>query len=211
MENSLNDNLAIWNAVQTTDPNHTKVVEFGRKFTSIDAHWQVMQATKQFGPIGLNWGYKAEHSTLTLDDNNILAVCDITIWWRSETSRNEYGPVRGMTELWHTAKSGKQQLDEDAAKKSMTDALTKGLSHLGFSADVFLGLFDDNRYVQKMKTRFDREKAAANIDALPEDIRAIIDRVKTCKTLPEIDDLALSERPKMVGKDKAHVLSLIHI
>jgi hypothetical protein len=39
-------------------------------------------------------------------------------------------------------------LDDEAPKKAMTDALTKAMSHLGMSADIFLGKFDDNKYVQ---------------------------------------------------------------
>lgn len=38
-------NMKIWDAVSITDPRHTKKVEFGRKFTAIDAHYQVQQAT----------------------------------------------------------------------------------------------------------------------------------------------------------------------
>ena len=50
-----NDNMKIWAQVCYTDPKHTKAVEFGRKFTSIDAHYQVMRATEVFGPVGDGW------------------------------------------------------------------------------------------------------------------------------------------------------------
>ena len=39
------------------------------------------------------------------------------------------------------------RVDDDCIKKVATDALTKGLSKLGFNADVFMGRFDDNKYV----------------------------------------------------------------
>ena len=42
-------------------------------------------------------------------------------------------------------------VDEDAAKSAVTDALTKCLSYLGFNADVFLGKYDDNKYVQNLR------------------------------------------------------------
>jgi hypothetical protein len=58
------DNMRIWEAVQKTDPAHTKKVEFGRKFTSIDAFWQIQQATKLFGPVGEGWGYRVQHMVL---------------------------------------------------------------------------------------------------------------------------------------------------
>ena len=45
-------------------------------------------------------------------------------------------------------------LDDEAPKKALTDAMTKAFSHLGVSADVFLGLFDNNKYVATMKEKF---------------------------------------------------------
>ncbi len=165
----MTDNLRLWNAVAKTNPAHTKKVEFGRKFTSIDAHWQIMRATETFGPIGEGWGYSVQHSTITLAPEMILAIADVTIWWSGQdddpgVKRGEYGPIRATCEMWSVERKfgkivyeddkPKMRADEDAPKKAMTDALTKGLSHLGFSADVFLGLFDDNRYVQKMQKEF---------------------------------------------------------
>ena len=43
------------------------------------------------------------------------------------------------------------RFDEDWAKKILTDITTKALSKLGFSADVFLGMYDDNKYVNSLK------------------------------------------------------------
>ncbi len=155
--------MRIWNAVSKTDPSHTKKVTFGRTFTSIDAHWQIQQATKQFGPVGEGWRYEVQHSIERLADTMILAVADVTIQYHTGTTDilwSSYGPIRGTCEIYSPDKSGKMRVDEDAPKKAMTDALTKGLSHLGFSADVFLGLFDDNRYVQKVEREFkDADKA----------------------------------------------------
>jgi len=37
--------------------------------------------------------------------------------------------------------------DSEAPKKSLTDAIKKALAMLGFSADIFLGLYDDRDYV----------------------------------------------------------------
>ncbi len=179
----MSENRRIWDAVSTTDPRHTKKVEFGRKFTSIDAHWQIMRATEQFGPVGEGWGYTVEHSVERLPDGLVLAVADVTIWWLGEHEKGlatqmmpqgrpirSYGPIRATAGLLEPDKSGKPRLDDDAPKKAMTDALTKGLSHLGFSADVFLGLFDDNKYVQRVT----REFAAAEIPALPPEDKGLL-------------------------------------
>ena len=53
----MTDNMKLWNSVEKTDPAHTKKVKFGRGFTAIDPHSQVMNATKAFGPAGEGWGW----------------------------------------------------------------------------------------------------------------------------------------------------------
>jgi hypothetical protein len=57
--------------------------------------------------------------------------------------------------------------NSDIFKKATTDALTKGLSVLGFNADVFLGLWDDNKYVQEQK-RQEQEERDAQLSNIPE-------------------------------------------
>jgi len=203
-------NMRIWNAVSSTDPAHTKKVNIGRGFTSIDAHWQIMQATRQFGPIGEGWGYSVEHSTISLSEQMVLAVADVTIWWAGDVAAtgsqqwpagratHTYGPIRATCEMWSPDRSGKMRVDEDSPKKSLTDALTKGLSHLGFSADVFLGLFDDNRYVQKVAREF---AAMGSADAL-----------NTTPSAPEYapDEDVLAAARRWVGEQGGVLATLVN-
>ena len=68
-----------------------------------------------------------------------------------DKSWHEFGPVSSVQALYK--KNG--GLDDEAPKKAMTDAMTKAFSHLGVSADVFLGLFDNNKYVEEMTKKFE--------------------------------------------------------
>lgn len=136
--------MRIWNAVCKTDPKHTKPVEFGRKFTAIDAHYQIQEATRQFGPIGEGWGY--DTGEIVFADG--LVIVPVTLWHGDRTKT--FGPIYGST----TLRDRKGNIDKDAPKKATTDALTKALSQLGFNADVFLGKFDDNKYVDDMRKEF---------------------------------------------------------
>jgi hypothetical protein len=65
-----------------------------------------------------------------------------------------YSPVGKVKHYGATTFVGEDKngvfTDEEAPKKSLTDALTKALSMWGFSADVFLGLYDDNKYVASL-------------------------------------------------------------
>lgn len=143
----MSDKMKLWDSVSKTDPAHTKHVGQRGGFTAIDAHWQVQQATKAFGPVGEGWGYEVEHNVIDTHEM-CVAVADVIVWHGNR--EQAYGPVRGMTEIVNQ----KGRVDMDASKKALTDALTKALSHLGFSADVFLGKFDDNKYVARVKQEF---------------------------------------------------------
>lgn len=137
-------NLRIWDAVSKTDPRHTKKVSQRGGFTAISAHYQVMSATAAFGPVGEGWGYT--NGEPIWHDN--LVVIPVTLWHGDRA--NCFGPVYGSAEV----RNAKGYLDADAPKKAATDGLTKALSHLGFNADVFLGRFDDNKYVAELTREF---------------------------------------------------------
>lgn len=152
-------NTAIWKSLSVTDPKYTKKVNVGGGFTSINAQWQIQRMTEQFGPVGQGWGYTVAHSIERIADDYVLAVADVTIWWMANPELvagrlHEYGPIRGMAPIIDKSKNGYLMKDDDAGKKAATDALTKGLSHLGLSADVFLGLYDDNKYVREAGKHF---------------------------------------------------------
>ena len=136
--------MRIWTAVEKTDPAHTKKVNQRGGFTAISAHYQVMRATEAFGPVGIGWGY--ETGTPFMLDT--LVVVPITLWHGQRD--NTFGPLYGSAEL----RDSKGRLDQDAPKKATTDGLTKALSQLGFNADVFLGKFDDNKYVAQITQEF---------------------------------------------------------
>ena len=140
----MSDNLRIWNAVEKTNPAHTKKVNQRGGFTAIGAAYQIMAATEQFGPIGIGWGYISGVPIII----DTLIVVPVTLWHGDRS--NTFGPMMGCEE-W---KDGKGRIDSDAPKKATTDAITKLLSQLGFNADVFLGKFDDNKYVQQMEREF---------------------------------------------------------
>lgn len=156
------DNLKLWKSVEKTDPNHTKKVNQRGGFTAIDAHYQVQQATEAFGAVGIGWGYDCEYQ---FPDKTV--VCLLSFWHGDRANR--FGPIAGC------AKFNDGRLDPDAPKKAMTDALTKALSHLGFNADVFLGKFDDNKYVQQVTKEF-APKPITTAEEAREKISQAIDR-----------------------------------
>ena len=185
--------MEIWDRVAKTDPSQTKQVEFGRKFTAIDAHSQVMEATREFGPVGQGWGYENVYGETHLQDGRIIAWCDVTLWWapagewegiKTPGYHRQFGPVRGSAML-HKGDS-KKLPDTDAYKKASTDGLTKLISHLGFNADVFLGKFDDNKYVEGLQKEKTAE-ATASQQLYAEERQGFIDKIQACKDTKGMD------------------------
>ena len=138
--------LELWKKVEKTNPAHTKQVNFGRKITAIDPYRQIESATEQFGPAGEGWGWEVKQVEY-LPTNEVCIL--ISMW---------HGDAMGRFEQWGQASlyidKAETKKDTDCMKKATTDGITKCLSLLGFNADIFLGKYDDNKYVQMMQAEF---------------------------------------------------------
>lgn len=137
--------LEFWTAVEKTDPKYTKHVNQRGGFTAIDAYYQIKNATAQWGPLGGAWYYTATPQLVPVGEQSVWLARIELFHPRGEHPVVQYGCKSAM-------QGGK--VDEDAPKKAITDGLTKCLSLLGFNADVFMGRFDDNKYVEAMAKEF---------------------------------------------------------
>lgn len=140
-------NLDLWDKVKETDPKYTKPAKIGgMQITAIAPQYQIMLATEQFGPYGEGFGFKSIELDYTLIDKFNLVVF-----------KGVFFHPKGQFEIINSSKmymDRKQtMIDAEFAKKIETDALTKALSKLGFNADVFMGRFDDTKYVMEMEEK----------------------------------------------------------
>jgi hypothetical protein len=157
------DNLSFWKSVGTTNVAATREVSMGRrKFTAIDAYSQIMQATEKFGMYGTGWGVRDSEFKVIMDE---LLVYKAILFYVNEDGKEGLIPIESSTNMY-MGSGEKRKLDDDCIKKVGTDALTKGLSKLGFNADVFLGKFDDNKYVADLKENQAKEASASLKDEL---------------------------------------------
>ena len=139
-------NTELWDSVCETDPSITKKVNQRGGFTAIAAQSQLHNATKVFGAFGTGWGVSDER--IEQWQSAGLALYQATLWYTVGKEKKEF-PIHSSIR-YHTG----SRVDDDFFKKVATDALTKGLSKLGFNADVFLGKFDDNKYVNSMTQKY---------------------------------------------------------
>jgi hypothetical protein len=174
------NNMEIWEQVCLTNPDHTRHVGQRGGFTAIDAMYQVETATRIFGPAGKGWGWNYE----LIFPPNETVIANVTLWYGK---KEQYVCQAGQKRL----NSGKGA-DEDAVKKAVTDGLTKCLSYLGFNADVFLGKFDDNKYVESMKEQFDPENKVWT-----EWYNTIKDQLTPITSIEELDEWLAPNKDKI--------------
>lgn len=168
-----NDHLKLWDAVEKTDPKYTKAFNRGGGFkgTATNATWLAKQATRMFGPCGIGWGVdvvdEALHEGAVMLDNKgevlgreIIHKVRVKFWYRWGDKQGE------ITQFGQTTFVGKNKYgpftDEEAPKKSLTDAMGKCLSLLGFAGDIHLGLWDDHKYVAQREAEAQQAEAQQN-------------------------------------------------
>ena len=174
MAKETNNNLELWNKVEKTNPKYTKNAKLsGMNITAISPQYQIMNVTEQFGSYGQTWGFKnieldyslvntpfkrekkegvyPNQKVVGLEDAVMGLVVFKAIFFYPQ---GEF-PIINSISLFTNNEMTK--LDDNFAKKVETDALTKAISKLGFNADIFMGKFDDIRYVEEMKKEFNKE------------------------------------------------------
>lgn len=142
------DNLELWRKVEKTNPANTKAVKFGsREFTSIDPTFQCHQATELWGPYGDKWGlFELNFMDLQTDPPSLMMNAMFVY------------PNNGKQVAFPIIVDMKLKAGDDMCKKLQTTAISKALSKLGFSADVYMGKFDDAAYVTDQKIRTGEQK-----------------------------------------------------
>ena len=150
-----NENLKIWESVQETDPKFTKKVTFGANFTSINATYQIKNATRVFGMYGDKWGIKSiDYQFIDLVDGQIMILAKAIFQYQMGEEEKSF-PISSTIMMQEYSKKWKSlQVDDEWAKKIETDITTKALSKLGFNSDIFMGMYDDNKYLNSINEKY---------------------------------------------------------
>lgn len=152
-------NMTIWDAVEKTDPDYTKDFKKGGGFegTAINPTYLFKKATNLWGAIGKGWGYNIvdekyiNGAPIFGENGNVLCheiihVIRLELWFMDGEEKVVCPPQFGQTTFVGHNKYG-VFTDEEAPKKTVTDAVSKCLSALGFSADIYMGKYDDSKQV----------------------------------------------------------------
>lgn len=206
------NNLDLWESVFTTDPSYTKSYKGpgGFQGTSVSAMYIVMQATKAFGPIGIGWGYTIteekyiEGGPLKVKEGEaparaVMHSLQIDLWYIQDGEKRIV-PHYGNTPFVFTNTYG-VNTDFEAPKKSLTDAVKKALSMIGFAADIHMGLHDDGAYLEIISEQLAIEKSDDKIDEAAKQALEyrewLEENIKLIRTATSLNELRLLNKAIM--------------
>ncbi|GAA0567700.1 Rad52/Rad22 family DNA repair protein [Halomonas salifodinae] len=165
------DHLALWRQVEKTPTTAIKPADVdGQKIMTLDQIYVIQLATELFGPMGIGWGYRIEDErydqgapildvkTGALITHEQTHTVRLVLWYRWQGEKGEVTQF-GHTRAVYRTNNGRWKTDGEAPKKSVTDAIKKCLSLLGFAADVYGGKFDNLGYLQERQAETELEMA----------------------------------------------------
>jgi len=153
----------IWDQVFTTRSAFTKKFDNGSyKGTSTNPMYNIMRATAMWGPIGDKWGFEVASEDLIdgapmIQQNVVIGHSKVVkillrLWYPNDRGEQKSVEAYGGCLFYGMRSNGKLFTDDDAFKKAFTDAQSKAFSYLGFAADIFLGFYDDVKYVESQSS-----------------------------------------------------------
>lgn len=163
----MSKNLDLWRRVCVTDPQAVKPIT-GKQYSgnSPKPYWIVERLTAEFGPCGIGWGFTILSERMErLSATDVLHIAVVRFWYMLADKRGELEQI-GQTKAVYEKSKGGLMVDEDAPKKSVTDALVKCASYLGFAGDIFSGRWDDSKYVAAANREW-REREAGEQTPAP--------------------------------------------
>lgn len=180
-------NREFWDRVKKTDPRRVKAIT-GKQYkgNSPQPYYLVERMTEEFGMCGIGWGIRIISERMErMSDTDLLHVAHVEVWYVKGDQRGVIEQV-GQTKAAYVTSKGSLMIDEDAPKKSVTDAMTKCMSYLGFSGDIFSGHWDDSKYVEAITKEFQGADAKQEAQAALIDAKAQIAEAQTEEALKAV-------------------------
>ncbi len=185
-------NLDTWNRFADIDPSFTKpITGKAYKGTSPNPQYVIRCLTELFGPVGQGFGWEVLREEFTPLGEEVLHWCRIRFWHTEKgNSYDSYGQTKALMKTRNGI-----MVDEDAPKKSLTDAIIKAASHLGIAANIFLGRWDDQKYVAQVEQSYaegngnDNQNKPISAAEMKRGIEQIEQELIDCRTPSDVTKL----------------------
>ena len=142
--------LALWEAAREPDVRRAESLDRGpSRGTAIDAIRDVKRVSEALGPVGFAWGWEVKSERLDTfglgEEQRVIHTCVLRAWFRQPDGSKGHVEHVGRTRAAYWARprrpgeGPRYVVDEEFAKKSVTDALSKIMASLGASVGIRLG------------------------------------------------------------------------
>jgi hypothetical protein len=115
--------------------------------------------TEEFGPCGVGWGINEPSFQVVPADGETLVYCTVSIW---HGTRDQIVFGVGGDKVIAKRRDGGSFSDDEAFKKSFTDAITNALKLIGVGADVHMGCSMTVKYVAEVANEFAEEQDSSS-------------------------------------------------
>lgn len=206
----MSENKSFWDKVKKTDPKRVKPIT-GKQYSgnSPQPYYMVERMTDEFGMCGIGWGINILNERMErLTDSDVLHVAVVELWYVHGDKKGSITQI-GQTKAAYKKKDGGMMIDEDAPKKSVTDALTKCMSYLGFAGDIFSGQWDDSKYVQELNREFADNKVQPPRESAKSIPRAVWDELSV-EEQNFLTTIAIDITAALLGNNMEEALRLFY-
>lgn len=134
------ENLKVYEFLREVPKEAQKAFNNGRfSGTDINSMWRIKKLTEVFGMCGIGWYYEVTKQWMETNDRTgeTKAFTNINLYVKvgNEWSKPIFGT--GGNTFVQVTKSGSVTTDDEAYKKSLTDAIGVACKSLGMGADVY--------------------------------------------------------------------------
>jgi len=206
-------NLKLWDSVEKTDLTFAKHVKQRGGYTSISPQYQLKTATDKFGPYGKGFGLSESKFNMSIYEFEGVVIHEAVFFYMLDGEKVEF-PISNAIQA-AKGRGESKYVDVDFAKKVETNTISKALSKIGFNADVYMGMFEDEDYLNDLGNEQRVEKAANKEEektkqatALYEDTNKVIEQINNAPSLSIVEGLFKAMYRRIGSKDESLVLAL---
>jgi len=147
----MNENLTHWNKLKQVPADFLKPITGGRLKgkSDINPQWRLQAMTEEFGTIGIGWYYDIIKLWIEVaNDGQRAAFSEIRLYIKNGEEWSK--PIAGIggSMFIEDEKAGLHTSDE-CYKMATTDALSVSMKQLGIASDIYMGLWDGSKYLDK--------------------------------------------------------------
>ena len=168
-------NMQYWSLLKRPPESALRKITGGRLKgkSDINPQWRYEEMTRVFGPIGIGWAFEIVDHWERETSGEIAVFVRVAVKYKHGDIWTE--PIFGIggSKVLEAEKAG-PHVNDEAYKMALTDALSVALKMIGVAADIYAGLWDGSKYIER-KAKSATQKTEVTVG----DISYVAKQIKT--------------------------------